>query len=214
MCQKFFKIKNKGMTLVELLVVLSIFTILTSIVMFNYGSFRSSISTQNLANDIALSIRKAQSYAIGVRGLGDVFNYGHGVHFTTSSDGSNLLAGSNKSFILFTDVSPNSKYDYPSSGVCGNPSSTNECKEILSINSADKISAIYLDGVLQPQGSLLDVVFLRPNPDAYFCYRASILNSCQTNFSNAVIEISNGKVGNDKIIKLIKIWNTGQISAN
>lgn len=214
MFKKFFKIKNKGMTLVELLIVLSIFTILTSIAMFNYGNFRSSISTQNLANDIALSIRKSQSYAIGVRGLGDIFNYGHGVHFTTSSVTSNILAGSDKSFLLFMDVSPNGKYDYPSSGICGTPSSGNECEEILNINSADKISAMYLDGILKPQGGLLDIVFLRPNPDAYFCYRVNVLSSCQTNFSNAIIEVSNGKVGNDKVTKQIKIWNTGQISTN
>jgi len=100
--KNYSKQQQKGMTLVELLVVLSIFALITGLIMFDYGSFKSATSTQNLANDIALSVRKAQSYAIGVRGVGATFQYGHGIHFTTDNDDSNNLAGSNKSFILFS----------------------------------------------------------------------------------------------------------------
>ena len=54
---------NRGMTLVELLVVLSIFAIISMTVAFNYSSYKSTTSTNVLAQDVALSIREAQGYA-------------------------------------------------------------------------------------------------------------------------------------------------------
>src|SRR3989339_1856034 len=51
---------NKGMTYVELIVVLSIFSVLSSVAIYNYGDFQSSVDIKNLASDIALQIVKAQ----------------------------------------------------------------------------------------------------------------------------------------------------------
>ena len=210
----YFKHQQQGMTLVELMVVLAIFALITGLIMFDYGSFKSATSTRNLADDIALSIRKAQSYAIGVRGTDSIFEFGHGIHFTTSEDISDPLAGSNKSFVLFTDVNKSNSYNYTGQGVCDNPVVTNECREALSINSADKISKIKRGGVIAPDGAILDIVFLRPNPDAIFCYKETASSSCISNYSNVEIEVSNGRTGDDLVTKSIKIWNTGQISTD
>ena len=38
------------MTLVELMVVLAIFAVVTSLTIFDYGSFRTSVSMQNITN--------------------------------------------------------------------------------------------------------------------------------------------------------------------
>src|ERR1035437_8584732 len=140
MFKNFHKNKyNSGFTLVELLVVIFIFMIITGITIFSYGKFNSSLSIQNLADDIALSVRRAQGFAIGVRGTGSSFTDGYGIHFTANPN-SPLNAGSNKAFILFTDmgITPNKKYNYDSSGKCGSPTSSNECMEVLSITSADR----------------------------------------------------------------------------
>ena len=51
---------NRGMTLVELIVVLAIFMIILGLTIFDYSSFKSTTTIQNLADDIALTIRKAQ----------------------------------------------------------------------------------------------------------------------------------------------------------
>lgn len=220
----FKKIRNlkkdvqRGMTLVELMIVLAIFLVLTGVIIFDYSSFRSAISTQNLANDIALSIRKAQSYAIGVRGIDSLFGHGHGIYFTTKSGGSNLISGSNKSFIIYYDLNDNGKYDYSASATsCGNPSLGNECEEILSINSSDEISAIYLDGseIAQATGGMLDIVFKRPNPDAMFCYRTTASGSCPSDgISSIKIEVSNGRTDDKRVERMITVWNTGQISVD
>ena len=136
--------KIKGFTLVELMVVVSIFAIVTSISIYNYSNFNSSLSIQNLADDIALTVRRAQSFAIGVRGYGGSFNEGYGIHFS-SNPNTKDYEGSNTSFVLFSDmgINQNKKYDYSSDGSCGEPTLNNECIEVLSIKSADEIKAIY-----------------------------------------------------------------------
>ncbi len=211
--KQFLKNKQGGMTLIELLVVIGIFLVVSSLVMYDYGSFKSATSTQNLANDIALSVRKAQSFAIGVRGINLDFQYGHGAHFTTDSDSSNPLAGSNKSFILFTDISNTNIYDYNTDNTCEIPYVGNECEEILTINGSDEISGFYLnEGTTELKGSL-DIVFLRPHPDAKFCFIEEGENDCATNLSSVTIKVTNGQP--DKLIsREITIWNTGQISVN
>ncbi len=249
--------QNKGMTLVELMVVLAIFIIVASLTIFDYGSFRSTVSTQNLANDIAISVRKAQSFAIGVHNIDTAFNYGYGVHFTSGRN-TDPLAGGSKSFIMFTDIpaigsgggtTGNKAYDFtgnilisgasfgggggdpsiisPGGGgsfICGKdlPSATNECSEILKITSADEIIGIYLNqgpsngGSPIPSGAALDIVFQRPNPVAYFCYRDSVYDSsCNTSqsISRVFIVVANTQSGPNPLqgSKTIIVSNTGQI---
>lgn len=87
---------NKGMTLVELMVVLSIFAIISSMVIFNYSDYKSNVNIKVLSDDIALSIRQAQAYAIGVKSvngeIGSSFP-GYGIHFSTK-DSITSMSGS------------------------------------------------------------------------------------------------------------------------
>jgi len=199
------------MTLVELMVVLAIFIIITGLVIFDYGSFRSVTSTQNLANDIALSIRKAQSYAIGVRGIGTNFLIRHGVHFSTNPNTSEPQSGSNKSFVLFTDnVVLDGEYNI---GECASPS-ISECQEILTISGADKISGFYFDDSEFLKEGTLDILFERPNPDSIFCYKEDEGDDCLRGFSYVTIKVSNNREGNEEVAREIKVWRTGQIGVN
>lgn len=211
---------NKGLTLVELLVVISIFLVITAVTVFEYGSFRSNVSLQNLTDDIAMAVRKAQSFAIGARAVKDEydktnFDNSFGIHFSISST-EDALVGSNKSFLMFS-VPPEStkKYNYSGSANCGDPS--NDCVELFRINTADYIKEIIVDDVIKdssntPEASL-DVVFTRPDPRAYFCYRAdqNISTPCES-ASNIKIKISNGEIGEKEKTRIISIQNTGQIS--
>jgi prepilin-type N-terminal cleavage/methylation domain-containing protein len=221
---KFFLIqKNKGFTLIELMVVLTIFIIVTTMVVFDYGSYRSEASIANLTSDISLSIRRAQSYAIGAQNLSSNFSYGYGVHFSTDPTVTPAQvkngASSNKAFVLFTDVSKNSKYDSAGTVVCNASSVTalNECSEVLNITTTDQISALYTNQdfahPLAPK-DMIDIMFLRPNPDAYFCYKpagSSLCANTSTSISSVTIEVSSLKL-NPLIKKDITVWSTGQIS--
>ena len=91
---------KRGMTYVELIVVLSIFFIMSGVVLGNYGSFQKKIEIKNLANDIAQTILKAQKDSIA--GLnGDSFiapsKPSYGIYFDTSDDAAKAQ------FIYFAD---------------------------------------------------------------------------------------------------------------
>lgn len=65
MVTKLFKKKvslSSGFTLIELVVILAIFATMSSILLFNFRGFNKNIERNNLAQDIGLLIRKAQSY--------------------------------------------------------------------------------------------------------------------------------------------------------
>lgn len=206
-----------GFTLVELMVVISIFAILSSITIYNYNQFNSTLSIQNLADDIALTVRKAQGFAIGVRGYGGSFSRGYGIHFSANQN-TEEYKGSNKSFVLFADTIENSKYDYNSGDNCGELTAGNECIEILSIKSADGINVIYYnekdeDHKIESNGTV-DIIFNRPNPEPKFCVRNDPNDvSCMSiSISRIIIEVSN--IGNSNVFKTITISSNGQISVS
>lgn len=190
---------NGGMTLVELMVVLGIFLLVTGITIFDYNSFRSNISLQNLADEVALSVRKAQSYAIGARSASSgAFSDSFGVSFSTSSEFEENIPNI-KSFVIFADLNEDGEYN--SSEYCGVADS--ECLEVLTIRTEDVINNIsgeYIDDDVNS----LDIIFTRPNPDANF-YQEGYQK--ETQFVS--VEIKNTRT---EKLKNIIISNTGQIS--
>jgi prepilin-type N-terminal cleavage/methylation domain-containing protein len=202
-------LRNKGMTLVELMVVLAIFFIVAGLTIFDYGRFRSNVSLQNLSDDIALSVRRAQNYAIGVHSSGSsVFSNGYGIHFSTAApSGTDARAGSTKTFMIFSDLDNDKIYDYLTneSTVCNNTTlaSGDECIDMLNITSTDVISDICPDGVCMSNPATLDITFLRPNPDATICVNGSCSSSRSVD-----IKVQNSQSGETKIIS---VSNVGQI---
>lgn len=63
--------KHKGFTLIEFIVIISIFAIMSAVALFNYQGFRSSVSLGNLSRDIALTVRQAQVFGWGTSSLND-----------------------------------------------------------------------------------------------------------------------------------------------
>jgi prepilin-type N-terminal cleavage/methylation domain-containing protein len=199
----FKKQKQKGFTLVELLVTISIFVILTGIVLFNQTKFNSTILLTNLAYDTALTVRQAQTYGINIK----EFNVGssegeflpYGVHFEKGA----------KSFILFTGISANS------SGIfTGNTTTCQKsegcvtrynikrgnyikdiCNEVLDIGVTECSSGKSMTN--------LDIVFVRPNPDAQIRLDSSldasfaatiILGGVEENSTRKVVVRRNGLI--------------------
>ncbi len=107
------------MTYVELIVVLSIFAIITGTVIFNYKDFQKKIDIKNLANDIALKIVEAQKNSTSGRlmlnktpwespPLPLPWKPSYGLYFNPVDDGANT---GNQIFYYFTDLDQNKKYD-------------------------------------------------------------------------------------------------------
>ena len=228
MKSNFNKIKksfNKGLTLIELMVVIGIFMVITGIVIFNYGNFSSTVSLQNLTDDIAISIRKAQSFAIGARGIETGtdrdFNKSYGMHFSVNESPSGSLSGSSRSFLMFSlpSSTPEDQKKYTDSSTSSSVCSVgNDCVELFNITTLDKIDSINakvgVDYLTGSESSSVDLIFTRPDPRAYICYRIISSGECEKNVSSVDIVVSNGQTDADgtKKTKTISVQNTGQIS--
>jgi len=98
---------KKGFTLVELLVTIVIFVIITGVVLVNSNKFDNTILLNNFGYDVALTIKLAQSYGVNVRESSSAtFNYPYGVYFnldTTTNSGGSLT-----NFVLFNDFDQSS----------------------------------------------------------------------------------------------------------
>ncbi len=202
------------MTMIELIVVLAIVGVVSSVLIFNYSKFRTTVTLRGLSQDIALSIRKAQTYATSVRaiegsGLDTTSFPGYGIAFSVDSPPDTPSVPGRARFILFADVSDsgtlNGKYD--DGGSCGNPIDGNECVESFSITTPDRIVRLCTEDGCVVNGEI-DVVFDRPAPDARICV-IDESGACDTDRPSYLHVVVQAPTGEERVIT---IWNTGQIS--
>jgi prepilin-type N-terminal cleavage/methylation domain-containing protein len=159
-----FNKKNRGFSLTELLVSLSIVFIMIGVVVLNQNRYVEGASLMNLADELSLSIAQSQAYGIGVRqvtaGTSD-FSAAYGV--TASLLGS----GSNVAFLFFADRNANTIYD--GSWDCPTGGS-NECvakKDFTRGNTIYEICAVRTSGGDQCSNiGRVDITFKRPETDA------------------------------------------------
>jgi prepilin-type N-terminal cleavage/methylation domain-containing protein len=185
--------KNRGMTYVELIVVLSIFSVMTSIVLFDYGKFQENVDIKILANDIAIKVVEAQKSSIsGQWNSNALLNWkpSYGIHFDISN---------NKSFKYFADL--NNNYFYEDSGCTG------ECLDQITITKNNSISKLEVVGTGCPSTvDNLNIVFKRPDPGAIIS--SNPILSCTISY--AQITISSPK----SLAAKIKIYPSGRIQIN
>jgi len=144
----------KGFTLVELVVVVSIFALISGVVLVAYSTFRGTILLENLAYEVAISVREAQSFGLGVRQFEGSFDVAYGIHFDDSS---------NNTYILFADRDRDGMYD-----------GSGELVRLLTLRKGYSIASFcgVLGGLSERCGpaeiTFLDIVYDRPEPDALF----------------------------------------------
>lgn len=147
---------KRGFTLIEMIVVVGIFSFITAIVLANNSKFNGDILITNLAYEIALTIRQAQVFGLSVRefAVGGVseFNVGYGVYFSSGTTGS---------FVFYADRNRNNQYD------------SGELVETFTLghgNFIKRLCAVTGAGARRcsDTGDInwLSVTFLRPLPDA------------------------------------------------
>lgn len=137
---------NKGFTLLELLVVLAIFIIITSIVLANYPLFKDGIALKKTAQQIAITVHEAEVYAMAVKSFNNQFS-GYGAHFESG----------NNSFVLFSDANNNNVYDVGAEDVKTYKIQTND--KIYDLCGNQNSPAPDVCGLAS-----VDIIFLRPNP--------------------------------------------------
>jgi prepilin-type N-terminal cleavage/methylation domain-containing protein len=205
---------KKGFTLIELLVTLSIFVILTTLVLANDNKFGNSTSITDLAYDIALSIRQAQTYGFAVKSING--SYGNETSTTTLTHfGIDFNMSSKTTYTIFADqptqsgtIPPDGKFE-PSEAV-ETYTLTNgfKIKDLCSVN--DTTNAETCTTALGATN--LDIIFKRPDPDAYsqFYYGAGSSGNAVTSPQEHVRIIIES--GDGSILKAVDVLSSGQIS--
>ncbi len=217
MFEKISKIKrnvktNKGMTYVELIVVLGIFATMSSIIFFNYGTFQTKIDIKNLASDIALKIVEAQKSAISGKfpvfprtpttDPISVWKPSYGVYFNTQAD--------NKSFVYFTDLNNSNLCDDINFAPCDSGDSTGEFLDKINITKGDFTIRLLTDDPNHDCPSIqeLSVVFRRPNSNAVIATVPQL--SCIYSY----IDIRISSQGTQPVNADIKVYPSGRIQIN
>lgn len=185
---------TRGFTLIELIVVISIFSIISSIVLFRASDFNRKIAIQNLAQDIALTIKQAQVYASSGKTSGFFGSNppSYGVYFQLSTP---------TAFNYFANYDGLSSYN---STNCGGAQSGSECLENININGGN-VTEICFDNKTSCSAQDVQILFVRPFPSAIIKDGSGV-----SIYSNVSIKITNPQNANS--FKNVKVFSTGQIS--
>lgn len=168
--------KHQGFTLVEFIVIISIFAIMAAVALFNFTGFRSSVGLNNLAHDIGLTIRQAQVFGWGNQtqdtnqviqleggtDSGNPIRYAEGVHFTQADP---------KQFILYRKTSPTAPQYYDTSDIIIDTIKVTGQNSIAGFfKASNKNDLMLVAGNPGPAataiGGDLSLAFTRPKPEA------------------------------------------------
>ncbi len=192
-------LKNtKGFTVLELVISIAIFAIMSALLLAKYGTFNQGILLDNLAYDIALTIRNAQSYGLNVRSssrTANLFDKPYGVHFD--------IADPNH-FIFFVDTNGYGVYN-PNIDL-NNDGNPDQDLSKTTITRGSTITALCVNSCSAgTQVTSLDITFKRPDPNAIIKIngRTDIYNSD----ADITVTASDGAS-----IKRIKVRSTGQVT--
>ena len=197
------------MTILELIVVFGIFSVLSGVTVFNYGSFQGKVDIKNLANDIALKIVEAQKGALFGKFppppqdsfVTSVWKPSYGVYF-------DLIGVGNRGFIYFTDINPvNNLYD-------GTSACTNECIEKTTITKGNTISELrvfYKSPVSNASFNDLTMSFTRPDSKAVMASTSAFTGGV-SNIDYIQITIASPKT--PPATATIKLYPSGRVQIN
>lgn len=194
--------KRAGFTLIEVIVVIGIMATVSALVLVNFPRLQRGAALEREAAKLVLSLRKAQSYSLGVREFNPAFNDdpfcltvpvrfpGYGIYLNVS-----LPAA----YTIFGDATCSKQYDtFPVDETVENIQIENKAK-IVSLKSFDP-------GICSA-GCLLNeavVIYLRPGPSVFLTDNGGI-NSY--NYFEIALTSSDNSVS-----KTVVVRSTGQIS--
>lgn len=191
--------KNRGMSYVELIVVLGIFSVMSTVILFNYNGFQSKIEIKNLASDVALKVVAAQKAALSGNwniSAAAAWKPSYGTYFNITSG-----TGDNKGFVNFVDLDTVPNHIYAGDISC----STTECLNKTTITRGNTISEIRIfpaDTTVNDIG----ISFSRPNSGAFFSSGGAVLSG----ISYVQIRLLSPK----GTMAYVKVYPSGRIQVN
>ncbi len=180
---------SAGFTLIEMLVVVAIIVIVTSLALAKNSQFNNTILLSDTAYDISFSIRQAQVYGLSVReftgsGISSTFSVGYGVYFSANTP---------SQYTLFVDIDRDHLYQNPPDAI----------EQSIILRNNYKIATLCgsRSGTETCDLSSLAVAFERPNPDTFMSSGGVAYDSVRL-----VLQARGGDT------RSINIFTTGQIS--
>lgn len=219
---------RRGFTIVEMMVVVVIFIVITSVVVFRYGDFTSNLLVTNMAYEIALEIRQAQTFSLGARAStragvdGPLFTqpYGVFINLQDGSTGGDIDELETKQLIFFVD---RDEEGAPGYGRCNGADGTSictcnndECISKLTLQRTTKITEVRTS-VVNAQTDLCEasnvprsaVTFKRPSPEARI-ERFQEVNDTGYTFMQIKVEDANSGIKPAYVL----VRQSGQISVS
>lgn len=193
-----------GFSLPELIIVIAIFIIISSIALFNQSKLSSNVLLTNMAYEIGLAVREAQVYGIGVRSEddGQTFLGQYGAHFSVEDD------TSSRQVVVYGDKGDGDIIYSPG-----------EEKYIYSFTNRRGNRIVALCAGDLPQGQpcapgaaeavpWLDVTFRRPNPAAVIYAPSQGGGQAEEKSGRAYIVLNSV---DDNDCRVVVVESTGQI---
>ncbi len=193
---------TRGMSYIELFVVLSLFLIVSGAALFNYKQFQAKVDIKNFANDVALKVVETQKLALAGKWDSTAstgWKPSYGLYFNT---------GASDRFISFTDLNSSDFCDNPSSNCTPPYSIGGEVKSIINITKGNTISGIEISGSGCPATvTNLNIVFRRPSYSPIFGSSGPSLGCTPSSIAVNIVS-PQGITGK------IRVYNSGRIQIN
>ncbi|MEK7099515.1 MAG: prepilin-type N-terminal cleavage/methylation domain-containing protein [Patescibacteria group bacterium] len=207
----------RGFTIVEMIVVLAIIVIVTSIAITGQSTFSRSLLLTDTAYTIAFSVREAQTLGLSSRVFSSIQNAGYGIRFSV---------GAPTSYIEYSDILPVSPGTTQgglctghtvSSGPDAHPGnclydSATEMVRTYSLNRGYYISRICgtaVGGTQKCSGEdfdTVDIVFMRPSTNAVIL---GLKNSSLINLTDLTVHLSSPDNAAERCIYISKVGQVG-----
>lgn len=183
--------RSAGFTLIELLAVLGVIVLVSTIIFANNSRFGGKMVLENLAYEIALTIRQVQSYGISVIRFEKTgaFEGAYGIYFNANTN------ASKKSYVIFADRKPQSGLR---DGKYGGAS---ERIQLVNFNSGYQVNALYVNDCAV-EVKVLQITFERPSPNAVILGDGAL-------FDDACIELKSPR---RDFTARVHVYRSGQIA--
>lgn len=184
------------MTAIELMIVLGIFTAISSVATVNYGQFRAKVNVKNLANEVALTIVEAQKSSTSGKvntGFCASCKPSYGVVFNTSTP---------TQFVYYADLDNSNSCN---SAGCNPPSYSvgGEVLKIITITGGSTLGTIVPTGSGCP-GTLSSLTLTFRRPDT------APLPTHACNPSDVLINLSSSQSFTGRV----RVYSSGRIQMN